>query len=68
VTPRVAYTSNGKTKVESKDELRSRGVGSPDGADAFCLTFARTGAIAAGSMGGGKSKKGPLKRKDTRRV
>lgn len=68
VTPRVSYTSNGKTKVEGKDELRSRGVGSPDGADAFILTFARTPAIAAGAMSGRASIKGPLRRKDTRRV
>lgn len=68
VTPRVSYTSNGKTKIEGKDEMRSRGVGSPDGADAFCLTFARTGAIAAGAMGGRATKKGPLRRQNTRRV
>lgn len=68
VTPRVAYTSNGKTKVEGKDELRSRGVGSPDGADAFCLTFARRPAIATGLAQGLNSRKGPLKRKNTRRV
>jgi hypothetical protein len=68
VTPRVSYTSTGKTKVEGKDELRSRGVGSPDGADAFCLTFARRPAIASGAAQGLNSRKGPLRREDTRRV
>jgi phage terminase large subunit len=66
--PRVAFTSSGKTKVESKDEMRSRGVGSPDGGDAFVLTFARQGAIGAGAMAGDRSKKGPLKRRSSRRV
>ena len=39
-TPRYAFTSSGKIKVESKDEMRKRGHGSPDVADALCLTFA----------------------------
>jgi hypothetical protein len=34
------YTSAGKLQVESKDEMRKRGMKSPDVADAFCLTFA----------------------------
>lgn len=71
VAPTVAYQSNGNAKVESKDDMRARGVlegKSPDGADAFCLTFARTGAVIAGAMQGGKRNKGPLRRKNTRRV
>lgn len=72
VAPKVAYTSSGNAKVSSKDEMRASGMlggKSPDGADAFLLTFARTSAITAGSMsGGGKGKKGPLKRTGTRRV
>jgi hypothetical protein len=72
VSPTVAYNSQGNAKVEGKDEMRARGVlggRSPDGADAFCLTFARTGAISAGAMQG-KSRKGALRRdpKMTRRV
>lgn len=70
VAPLVAYQSNGNAKVESKDEMRARGVldgKSPDGADAVCLTFAQTGAITAGAMQG-KTKKGPLRRKDMGRV
>jgi phage terminase large subunit len=70
VAPTVVYRSDGNAKVESKDEMRARGVlggKSPDGADAFLMTFARTGAISAGAMQG-KSKKGPLRRTGTRRV
>ena len=32
-------------KIESKDEMKRRGVSSPDVADAFCLTFAGTAAM-----------------------
>ena len=38
--PKYRFTSAGKLQIESKDELKSRGVQSPDLADAFCLTFA----------------------------
>lgn len=37
---KYSYTSSGKIKVESKDEMKKRGVMSPDIADAFLLTFA----------------------------
>jgi hypothetical protein len=37
--PKYAFTSNGKIKVESKDEMKKRYPRSPDIADAFCLTF-----------------------------
>jgi phage terminase large subunit len=39
-SPRYAYTSSGKIKVETKDEMRKRGVHSPDLGDALMLTFA----------------------------
>ena len=45
--PRFAFTSSGKIKIESKDELRKRGIKSPDLADAFCLTFASNAVAAA---------------------
>lgn len=45
--PRFAFTSSGKIKIESKDELRKRGIKSPDLADSFCLTFASTAISAA---------------------
>lgn len=37
---KYSITSSGKLKVESKDEIKKRGIKSPDVADAFCLTFA----------------------------
>ena len=39
-TPIYTILSNGLIKVESKDELKARGVKSPDRADAWLLTFA----------------------------
>tara|TARA_R110002020_G_scaffold282181_2_gene497787 strand:- start:30 stop:1445 length:1416 start_codon:yes stop_codon:yes gene_type:complete len=48
--PRFTFTSSGKVKIESKDEMRKRGIQSPDIADAFCLTFASTAvSVAHGS-------------------
>jgi phage terminase large subunit len=40
--PRYSFTSTGKLKVESKDELKKRYPQSPDVADAFCLTFSQS--------------------------
>ena len=45
--PRFAFTSSGKIKIESKDEMRKRGIKSPDLADAFCLTFASNAVVGA---------------------
>ena len=41
--PTYGYTPSGKTKVESKDEMKKRGVLSPNIADALCLTMMWTG-------------------------
>jgi hypothetical protein len=38
---RYNFTSNGKIKVEGKDEMKKRGLTSPNLADALCLTFAQ---------------------------
>ena len=38
--PKYRIESSGKIKVESKDDMKKRGVKSPNKADAFCLTFA----------------------------
>ena len=43
--PRFTFLSNGKLKVEGKDEMKRRGMNSPDLADAFCLTFASRASI-----------------------
>lgn len=37
------YTSSGKIKVQSKEEMKKAGMRSPDRADAFLLTFAQGG-------------------------
>jgi hypothetical protein len=39
--PRYAFTSNGKLKVESKDDLKKRYPQSPDVAEAFLMTMAQ---------------------------
>lgn len=54
---RYKYLSNGKLKVESKDEMKRRGQRSPDVADAFVLSFAENGAIAGGYSRGYSSKR-----------
>ena len=49
--PRHTFTSSEKLKVEFKDEIRHRGVASPDVADVLCLTFAGTaGLVTRGAM------------------
>ncbi len=42
--PKYEITSGGKLKVEGKDDIKKRGVISPDLADAFCMTFAIAGS------------------------
>jgi len=39
--PRYKVLSNGKIRVETKDEMKARGLESPDGGDAFTLTFSK---------------------------
>lgn len=40
VSPKYKLESSGKIKIESKDDMKKRGVRSPNKADALCLTFA----------------------------
>ena len=49
--PRFRILSNGKLRVDSKDELKKRGARSPDKADAVCLTFAATATALMGGAG-----------------
>lgn len=61
-TVRYSFTSNGKIQIEGKDELKKRGMSSPDRADAFCLTFASDAVIGMyGSAASTKWNK-PLRR------
>lgn len=46
---RYSFNSNGKVKAESKDDLRRRGLRSPDLADALFLSFAGDAATALGT-------------------
>jgi phage terminase large subunit len=48
-SPTYKYTSSGKIKLESKEEMRKRGIKSPDKADAFALTMASGVASYSGS-------------------
>jgi len=59
-TPKYKFTSNGKIQIESKDEMRRRGLQSPDVADAFVMTFASDATIAL--HGGMYSWAKPLRR------
>ena len=57
---RYSFLSSGKMKAESKDDMRKRGLASPDLADAVCLTLA---ADAVTAMGGRSPSWGaPLRR------
>lgn len=61
-TVRYSFTSSGKIQIEGKDEIRKRGLASPDRADAFCLTFASDAVAGAfGSSVSGKWNQ-PLRR------
>lgn len=59
VGPRYKFTSSGKTQVESKDDMRKRGIMSPNKADAFLLTLASDAISASGAA---KRVVGALKR------
>ncbi len=63
VMPRFKYHSNGKILVESKDEMKKRGVKSPNRADALLLTLAGQSVSAIGGSKSATSWNEPLKRK-----
>lgn len=46
--PTYHFTSLGKMQVEGKDNMKKRGVRSPDLADAFCLTLAHENVWSGG--------------------
>lgn len=48
VAPTYTFTSNGKIKVEGKQDMKRRGMRSPDTADALCLTFASVASRVGG--------------------
>lgn len=50
VGPEYSYTLQGRIKLESKDDMKARGLSSPDNADALALTFAAPVAAPADSL------------------
>lgn len=61
-TVRYSFTSSGKIQIEGKDEIRKRGLASPDRADAFCLTFAGDAVIGAYGSSASSKWSQPLRR------
>jgi hypothetical protein len=59
---RYTIPSDGKLRIETKDEARSRGFPSPDTADALMLTFASTAATSLHGWAPGSPWGKPLKR------
>lgn len=63
VAPRYKFSERGdKIKIESKAEIKARGLPSPDKADAFVLTFAAEAAIAGATGNWSSSWNKPLRR------
>jgi phage terminase large subunit len=62
-TPRYRFNSSGKLQIESKEDMKKRGLASPNRADAFLLTFAGSAATTAGVPGYTSKWNKPLKRK-----
>ena len=48
IAPRYTFASNGKLKLESKDDMKKRKIASPDAGDAFCLTMHNINPISWG--------------------
>jgi hypothetical protein len=64
VAPSYKYTSTGKIKIESKEDMKKRGIKSPDKADALALTMASSAATFSGGTSFlGYNFKKPLKSK-----
>ncbi len=63
VGPRFKYRSDGKILVESKDDMKKRGVRSPNKADAFLLTMASNSVSAISGSKNSTSWTQPLKRR-----
>ena len=49
VSPSYTYTSSGKLKIEAKEQMKKRGIKSPDKADALALTMASSAASFSSS-------------------
>ena len=60
--PRFKFSSSGKMQVESKQDMKKRGIRSPDLADAVCLTFAADAATALYGTSSSGNWNRPMKR------
>jgi hypothetical protein len=60
--PRYNFTSSGKMQVESKENMKKRGLGSPDKADALCLCLATDVATALHGYSLSLANQGALRR------
>lgn len=58
--PSYYFTNTSKLKLESKDEMKKRGVASPDVADALALTFAEQVVAPQNFAGGAARPRGVL--------
>lgn len=63
IQPRFSYRSDGKIKVESKDDMKKRGIASPNKADAFLLTLAGQAVSAISGSANSTTWNEPLKRR-----
>ena len=63
-TLRYDFTPSNKIRIESKDDLRKRGIGSPDYGDALMLTFAVNAAAALK----GRHKSGKLRKRNMKGI
>jgi len=61
-SPRYTFNSSGRLRLESKDEMKKRGLSSPDLADACILTLAGDAAVGIYGSASGSSWTQPLKR------
>jgi phage terminase large subunit len=60
--PKYSFTSSGKIKIEGKSEMKSRGLKSPDMADALCLSLSGDAAIALHGSAGAMRWNKPIRR------
>lgn len=61
-TVKYKFASNGKLQIESKEDIKRRGLKSPDLADSFVLTFAEEAVIGVHGAGVKSSWNKPLRR------
>ena len=59
VAPQPRDSSNGRKMLESKKDMKKRGIRSPDGGDALSLTFAFPVTFRADPMSGGSGQYAP---------